>query len=199
MNMNNILIVEDDSIIAGDIEATLKRLGHGVSGVVGSGEDALRTAAVLRPDLVLMDIKLKGKMDGVETASVLRHRFKTPIVYLTAHADEKTLKRSKYTEPYGYIVKPFREDAVRTTIELASYKSVMDDALRRGIEDRKPARLRELRRALQRMLHIAQELKSGSRGDLETAARLDDMLEECVRALAITEPKWKDPGSAPAA
>lgn len=128
--MKNILIVEDDSLIAGDIESTLKRLGHSVSGVAASGQEALQNAIAYPPALALLDIQLKGKMDGVETAHRLRDAFHTPIIYLTAHADANTLKRTKYTEPYGYIIKPFRENDLRAAIEMAAYKSQMDGALR---------------------------------------------------------------------
>jgi len=157
MTMNNILIVEDDSLISGDIEATLKRLGHGVSAVVASGEEALRSAAVHRPDLALMDIKLKGKMDGIKTAELLRVRFKTPIIYLTSHTDDATLKRTKYTEPYGYIVKPFTEDTLRTTIEMAAHKSLVDEDLRAS-----EARFRQMSDSLPLMAWMAQADRAGA-------------------------------------
>lgn len=149
--MKNILIVEDDSLISGDIEATLKRLGHGVSAVVSSGEEALQSAALNRPDLALMDIKLRGKMDGVETAQRLRAQFQTPVIYLTSHSDDATLRRTKYTEPYGYIVKPFTEDALRTTIEIASHKSQMD-----GVLQASEARFRKMSDSIPMMAWMAQ-------------------------------------------
>ncbi len=124
--MSKILIVEDERIVAGDIETTLKRWGHGVSGIVSSGEEALRNVAVTRPDLVLMDIKIKGRMDGVQTAHRLHEDFRIPVVYLTAHANDDLLKRAQTTQPYGYIVKPFEENSLHATIEMAVYKSQVD-------------------------------------------------------------------------
>jgi two-component system cell cycle sensor histidine kinase/response regulator CckA len=128
--MLNILVVEDESIIANDIAATLKRLGHGVSAVVASGAEAINHVAIASPDLVLMDIKLQGGMDGIETAQYLLDHFKVPVVYLTAHAEDAMLRRAKFTEPFGYIVKPFKDQTIHTAIEMAVYKSQAQDALR---------------------------------------------------------------------
>ena len=104
-----VLVVEDDSIIAMDIKSRLQALGYAVSAVVFSGQEAIEKAAETQPDLVLMDIRLRGHMDGVEAAERIHTRFDIPVVYLTAHADESTLQRAKLTEPYGYILKPFEE------------------------------------------------------------------------------------------
>ena len=102
-----ILVVEDESIVARDIQKTLQNLGYDVPCVVSSGEAAIQKAEENRPDLVLMDIVLKGKMDGIEAAEQICSRFNIPIVYLTAYTDDKMLARAKITEPFGYIVKPF--------------------------------------------------------------------------------------------
>lgn len=126
MTMTKILIVEDERIIANDIEVTLKRLGYSVSDTVSSGEEALQSVSASQPDLVLMDVKLKGKMDGIRTAQCMHEQFHIPVIYLTAHADDKILKRAKFTKPFGYIVKPFEEKSLHTTIEMAVYKSRMD-------------------------------------------------------------------------
>ena len=104
-----ILIVEDDGIIAKDIQNTLEGLGYAVAAITSNAEGAIEKAAETQPDLVLMDIMLEGDMDGVEAAEQIRDRFGIPVVYLTAHADEKTLHRAKTTGPYGYILKPFNE------------------------------------------------------------------------------------------
>ena len=117
-----ILIVEDESIVAKGIETELRSMGYGVSGVASSGEEALRKVAETIPDLVLMDVVLKGDMDGVETTQELQECFDIPVVYLTAYADDWTLKRAKVTEPYGYLVKPYEEKELRTTIEVALHK-----------------------------------------------------------------------------
>ena len=103
----NILVVEDESIIAIDIRNRVLNLGYGVSGAAATGEDAIAIAEETLPDLVLMDIKLRGEMDGVEAASRIRLNLDIPVVYLTAYANASTVERAKFTEPFGYLVKPF--------------------------------------------------------------------------------------------
>jgi two-component system, response regulator PdtaR len=98
---NKILIVEDERITAEDLEEVLKDLGYQVSAVVSSGEEAIREGERNQPDLVLMDIRIKGDMDGAETARILRERFDVPVVYLTAHADRDTLERAKHSRDAG--------------------------------------------------------------------------------------------------
>ena len=110
MSKTNILVVEDESIVAKDIQHSLKKLGYTVVGICSNGEDAIKTAEELKPDLVLMDIMLKGDMSGIEAASYIREKFNIPIIYLTAYADESTLSKAKVSEPYGYIIKPFKEE-----------------------------------------------------------------------------------------
>ena len=118
---NKILIVEDESIVAADIQDCLENLGYGVCGKASSGEQAMQLTAELNPDMVMMDIKLKGEMDGIEAASKLRKK-NIPVIYLTAHADERTLERAKITEPYGYVLKPFEEIELKIALELAFHK-----------------------------------------------------------------------------
>lgn len=122
MSKTNILIVEDESIVAKDIQHSLKKLGYTVVGMCSTGEDAIRTAEEVKPDLVLMDIMLKGDMSGIEAAGQIREKFNIPIIYLTAYADESTLSKAKVSEPYGYIIKPFKEIDLHTSIEMAIYK-----------------------------------------------------------------------------
>ena len=114
-----IMIVEDEIIIAMDIKQTLTKLGYIVPKLIISGEKAIEEAEKIQPDLILMDIMLKGTINGIEAAEVIRNRWKIPIVYLTAHTDESTLEKAKKTEPFGYIVKPFEERELHTTIEIA--------------------------------------------------------------------------------
>ncbi len=121
MKQKKILIVEDERLIADDIKMSIKRLGHDVCGMVSSGEEAIKKAEETHPDLVLMDIVLKGRMDGTEAAAIIRTRFHIPILYLTAYADDKTLERAKVTEPFGYIVKPFENRELNSMIEIALY------------------------------------------------------------------------------
>ena len=125
-----ILVVEDERIVAEDIRNTLLNRGYRVLSVASSGEQALEQAEEGNPDLVLMDMRIQGDMDGTETARRIRDRFGTPVVYLTAYADEATLDKAKLAEPYGYIIKPFEERELYSVIEIALYKHEVDRKLR---------------------------------------------------------------------
>ena len=122
MSKLNILIVEDESIVAKDIQQSLRKLGYTVAGICSDGEDAIQSAEELRPDLILMDIMLKGEMNGIEAATQIRDKFSIPVIYLTAYADESTLNKARVAEPYGYVIKPFKEIDLHTSIEMAIYK-----------------------------------------------------------------------------
>ncbi len=122
MGKARILVVEDERIVGKDIEGRLKDLGYEVSGIASTSVKALEKVAETLPDLVLMDIKLKGDMDGIETAEAIKSRYDLPVVYLTAYADEATLNRARVTEPFGYILKPFNERELCAAIEMALYK-----------------------------------------------------------------------------
>ena len=124
-----ILLVEDESIVAMDMERRLGALGYTVIEHVLSGEEAVAKAIKEKPDLILMDIHLKGKMDGIEAAERIKSTLGTPIIYITAYSDETTLSRAKVTEPFGYILKPFQEREIYSTIEMALYKYKMEQEL----------------------------------------------------------------------
>jgi two-component system cell cycle sensor histidine kinase/response regulator CckA len=128
--MTSVLVVEDENIVAKDIANRLRHLGYKVSGLAGSGEEAIRLAAEDRPDLVLMDIMLRGSMDGIQAAEVISTQHEIPVIYLTAYADEKTLQRAKRTEAFGYLLKPFEERELHITIEMALFKNQMERRLR---------------------------------------------------------------------
>lgn len=130
MNIANVLVVEDESVIALDIQNRLRRFGYHVAGSATTGEDAIRLADEVGPDLVLMDIRLKGKMDGIEAAARIRARRDVPIVYLTAYADDDTIQRAKVTAPAGYIIKPLEDRELVTTIEIALHKHVLEQKLK---------------------------------------------------------------------
>jgi PAS domain S-box-containing protein/putative nucleotidyltransferase with HDIG domain len=125
-----VLVVEDESLVARDIQNMLRSLSYEVLGVVASGEMALQKASKSAPDLVLMDIVLKGDIDGISAAEKLWEEFSIPVIYLTAYADETTFQRAKLTKPFGYLLKPFEERELQTTIEMALYKSKMELKLR---------------------------------------------------------------------
>lgn len=113
----NILVVEDDLITAAAISQCLEDAGYQVVGVVSSGQEAIDQTANIQPDLVLMDIKLKGSMNGVLVTQQIQSRFDIPVIYLTALSDDATLKRILHSQPHGYIVKPFKEEELYAAIE----------------------------------------------------------------------------------
>jgi len=113
----NILIVEDENIIAMDIRFMLENLGYKISGVVSSGEDSIKKAYKMLPDLILMDIKIKGNIDGVSAANQIYKSLRIPVVYLTAYLDNSTMDRVKKTMHFGFISKPFGEKELHNIIE----------------------------------------------------------------------------------
>jgi len=129
MANERIMVVEDLPVIGLDIANRLEGLGYVASPVVPSGEEAINWAEETQPDLVLMDIKLKGNMDGIEATEQIRKRFNIPVVYVTAYADEQTLQRAKVTEPFGYLLKPFEDRELRAAIEIALYRHKMQTRL----------------------------------------------------------------------
>lgn len=121
-----VMIVEDDRIVAEDIKISLEESGYDVVSIESFGTDAVAEAQHSNPDLVLMDIVLKGEMDGIEAADKIGSQYKIPVIYLTSHADERTLQRAKETAPFGYLIKPFGNRELDTTIEMALYRHKME-------------------------------------------------------------------------
>lgn len=126
---DKVLIVEDENIIAMELQQQIKQLGYTVIGPVASGAAALKKAESARPDLVLMDIRIQGPDDGIQTAEAIRYRFDIPVIYLTAHADQATIERAKMTEPLGYLLKPWREHELQAAITMALHKHKTHKAL----------------------------------------------------------------------
>ena len=124
------MIAEDETIVAMALKNMLERLQYRVVESVLTGEEAIRKAITLHPDLILMDIKLKGDIDGIDAAKKIRKQFDIPIIFLTAYADEETVKRAKYLEPFAYIIKPFNELSLRSNIEITMYKHKMERKLK---------------------------------------------------------------------
>ncbi|HYG33219.1 MAG TPA: PAS domain S-box protein, partial [Clostridia bacterium] len=129
MNRPRILTVEDQVSVARELKTRLEQEGYEVVGHAVTGEQAVALAAQLRPDLVLMNIRLQGNLDGIEAAQQIRNGHQTPVVFLTAHSEESTLERAKKAEPYGYIVKPFNGHDLRTVVEIALHKHNLDRCL----------------------------------------------------------------------
>ena len=134
MEKPEIFIVEDEAIVANDIKETLKGLGYEVTGIAKSGEIALEKIKELKPDLVLMDIHLATRMDGVETAGKVHILYNIPVIYLTAYADKALLDRAKVTEPYGYVIKPYDERELHSVIEMALYKHRIEREIKKRDE-----------------------------------------------------------------
>ena len=126
-----VLVIEDEAVVAIDVCHRLRRLGYVVAGQADTGEEAVRLAGELAPDLVLMDIMLAGQMDGIDAAAAIRDRYGVPVVFLTAHSDRATLRRAGAAGPYGYLIKPFEERELQSALEIALYKSRMEQRLAR--------------------------------------------------------------------
>ncbi|NWF87897.1 MAG: response regulator [Ignavibacteriaceae bacterium] len=129
-NHLNVLIVEDENIIAKDLSRIMKKFGYEVADIVVSGEEVITKAIQLRPDLIIMDVKLSGKMSGIEAADEIKKIIDIPIIYLTAYADAESIQKAKLTEPFAYIVKPFDEKVLHTSIEIAVHKHKIGKKLR---------------------------------------------------------------------
>jgi diguanylate cyclase len=144
-----VLIVEDELVVAENIARNLGKQGYAAVDIVDSGEEAIAQARALRPDIILMDIMLQGEIDGITAAATIRQELNLPVVYMTAYADDQTLERAKLTEPYGYLVKPFKPYDLRTTLEIALQKYRTDSA----IEAKYLAQLEQAESKLNQLTH----------------------------------------------
>ncbi len=126
MTKAKIMIVEDEVIICKEIESTLENLGYEVVATTDNGEAAIELAKKHKPDLILMDIRLNGDIDGIETSEIIRNRFEIPVIFSTAYLDQERIERAKITMPFGYVLKPIQESDLRVTIEMALYVSKLD-------------------------------------------------------------------------
>lgn len=198
----SILVVEDETITAMALRATLESMGYAVPATVPTGEEAIERARVLKPDAVLMDIRLKGTIDGITAAETIRREVGSPVVYLTAYSDPETLRRARITEPYGYIVKPYNENELRAVVEIAVHKGAMERARRaeteaiggdvfQGIIDANPAAI-YLKRVDGRLLFVNRRFETlfglprGHARDVADSALLPQTLAEGdARALRV--------------
>lgn len=144
---SNILIVEDEIIIAADLKGRLENLGYNIVGISATGNDAIMKTGETHPDLVLMDIMLKGNMDGIDTAQKIRDLYDIPVIYLTAYFDDEILNRAKITEPFGYILKPFEDMRIQSAVEMAVYNHHMEQKLENS------AKILEFSKELLRMMN----------------------------------------------
>ena len=130
MNCENILVVEDEWVVADQICSNLKDLGYTVCSTASTGDEALGRVEEHSPDLILMDIVLKGKMDGIEAADRITSQFNIPVIYLTAYTNQEYIERAKQTKPFGYLVKPFKSNELHTNIEMALHKHRVDKEIK---------------------------------------------------------------------
>ncbi|MBI4813463.1 MAG: response regulator [Methanobacterium sp.] len=144
------MLVEDEIIVAADVKNRLENMGYSVLGIFDTGEEAIQKAGELKPNLVLMDIVLKGEMDGIDAAQNIRELYDIPIIYLTAYSDEKTLERAKVTEPFGYVLKPFEDREIQSAIEMAIYKHQMEKKLKESEE--------KYRKLVEKFLRVSTEI-----------------------------------------
>lgn len=134
MPQARILIVEDEAIAAENIAGRLRQQGYDVVGIVDSGTEAIKEASIIKPDLILMDIMLKGELDGIAAAVEISKRSPIAVVFMTAFGDESTLQRAKIAEPFGYLIKPFKSHELRATVEIALRKQEADMRLQEALE-----------------------------------------------------------------
>ncbi|WP_243838206.1 ATP-binding response regulator, partial [Nitratidesulfovibrio liaohensis] len=190
----SVVIVDDEQIVALDIRRTLERLGYAVPAMAADGEEAVRMAGELRPDLVLMDIRLRGPMDGIEAAGRIAGQYGVPVVFLTAFSDAATLERAKACGPFGFLVKPFEERELHSTIEVAllKHRAVRDlDEARRTAENASIAKSaflagmsHEIRNSLNGILGMT-DLALESAEDEEQRDHLITVLESAETLLAL--------------
>ena len=185
MSTARILVVEDEIVVAMDIQKALTSLGYPHPDVVFTGSEAVKRAVDTQPDLVLMDIRLKGDMDGIEAAEQIRRCLDIPVVYLTAYADEQTLARAKRTQPYGYILKPFREKDLESSIEVALYKHSMESRFKRRVR----SRVRNLESEREELKKQHSELEEAA---IQNAMQLEKLLGKGRRIIELrrAHPDW---------
>ena len=181
MEKKRIMVVEDEGITAMRIQKSLEKMGYIVTSTLFSGEEAVKKASEDKPNLVLMDIILEGKMDGIEAAGYIHSRDNIPVVYLTALSDEEMMKRIKETRPFGYIVKPFDERELRIVVEIAFYKHEMEQRLRQHkdeLEVKVNERTAELESTIELLQIAEKKLKTHATELAESNAALKVLLRQ---------------------
>jgi signal transduction histidine kinase/CheY-like chemotaxis protein len=174
MTKARVLVVEDEGTIATHIQSTLRGLGHTIAATAFSGEEAIQRAIETRPDLILMDIRLQGEMDGIQAADRIHAELDVPIIYMTAFADAETLQRAKVTAPYGYILKPFEQRELNVVIEMALHKHQLEKELQTS---------KDLYHRRSDELQVLHEISLRLNAQLETPKLLQLIVEQAVMLL----------------
>ncbi len=180
MKKKRIMVVEDEGVTALNIRSTLEDIGYSVTSTVFTGEEAVQKAADDKPDLVLMDIVLDGKMDGIAAAGHIQSNDDIPVVYLTAHSDSKMLKRIKSTAPFGYIVKPYTDQELQMSVEIALYKHGMEKKLKIS-NDELEAKVKTRTEELGKTVLLLGEAEQKLRLDAETLAESNTALKVLLK------------------
>ena len=194
MEEARILIVEDEKIIAHGLREVLVHLGYTVVAAVASGEEAIQKATELRPDLVLMDIVLKGRMDGIEAARQIRNGLGIPSIFLTAYSEDEIVQRAKITEPFGFILKPYQTGELHATIQMALYRDTTERKLkqaeqelrhaRSSLEERVAERTAELADANRRLRHLSVQIINAQEAERKRISQeLHDEMGQALTAI----------------
>lgn len=180
MDKTNIIIVEDEWVIAADIEDRLTGMGYHVCAISATGEKAIELVNKFHPDLVLMDIKLRGEMDGIKASELIKTNHDIPVIFLTAFSNNEIIERAKMTEPFGYILKPVQSRELNISIEMALYKSKMEKKLTQAnakLEDRVKERTSDLKQEIEERKRIEIQLKEKTSHLEDVNAALKSMLD----------------------
>ena len=185
-NTGKVMIVEDEVVIALRLQQRLTSMGFDITGIAYTGEEAVEKARSLRPDLILMDIMIPGKLDGIATANIVKAELDIPVVFLTAFSEDNIIERAKQTEPYGFILKPFQDREIKATIEIALYKNKLEKALQKAhheLERRVKERTKELEIKTQSLEEINTAMKVLLKKREEDKTNLEDNVLTNVKGL----------------
>lgn len=188
MKPRSVVVIEDEAVIAMDLEEKLRKLGHQVVGQGMTGEEAIEQACEKRPDLILMDIRLQRGMDGIDAAQTIRRELDVPVIYVTALSDDATVERAKLTEPLAYLLKPIEERELRVTLELAFHKHEADTERKRAEEALRASEARYRERVLDlekfEQAVVGRELKM-----ITLEKELESLRREVERLRAVPPPR----------
>ena len=186
--MHKIMIVDDEAVITTQLEERLTSMGYEVAGMASSGEESIEMAQRLKPDLILMDIVMRGKIDGIAAAQIIKEKQDIPVIFLTGYTENHFIGRAKHVEPYGYIVKPFQEREIKASIEVALHKKQMEEALHKAheeLERRVEERTAELVGANKQLKAEIEERKQSQESLRESEEKYKTLTESSLTGIYI--------------